>query len=492
MHTTACPRRTLLLAGALAPLLARADDWLGDWRAELSHGGERSPLGLRLEPDAKQPGRLLVKVSAPVIHIEDAQLGTALVDGNRLIVNDGAWVLTRSRDGSRLLGSAPEFLVPRLRLPLVFTRGRLDKRERRLPALPAPLLRWRATLGAALWADLLRAGDTVFAGDDAGVLHALDAASGSPRWQARTGGALRARPLLDAGEILLPSDDGQLYAFDAANGRERWRLRLQEQPVQRIPPGQKGARFDRFAAAAAVQGELLLTASHAGRLAAWDRRTRAPRWQLEIGHSLLGTPVVADGLVLVGAFDGTVRAIELASGRERWRFATGEAVVSRVWVENGLAIVGSRSYELFAIRLLDGSEAWRRYHWFSWVESAVNGRGDGRIYVGSSDGAHLSSLDAASGRLRWRHDVAGWAWGQPAVDARRVAIGTAALGGYTVGHGASIWSFAPRSGRPQWRLPLPPPAERISYGVTGSLALGEQGEVFAGLLSGELLCLSDA
>ena len=330
-------RRPLLLAAGLAPLAVHSSSqpWLGDWRATMTHAGESTPFGLRLAPDDKQPGRLRVLVSAPVIHIWNEPLGTAVIEGERLRVNGGDWELTRSRDGQRLLGSTPEFLVPRLRLPLVFERGALARTERSLPALPEPKLLWRTQLGAAVWADLLRAGDTLFAGDDSGLLHAFDANSGRPRWQAKTGGALRARPLLDAGELLLPSDDGQLYAFDAATGRERWRLPLQAEAVVRIPPGKPGARFDRFGASAAVHGELLLTASHAGALAAWDRRTRAPRWQLEIGHSLLGTPVVAGELVLIGAFDGTVRAFELASGRERWRFQTGDAVVSTVWVEQG-------------------------------------------------------------------------------------------------------------------------------------------------------------
>lgn len=493
------PRRSLLLAGAVAPLVARAEPtapiepWLGDWRAELQHGGERTPFGLHLEADPRQPGRLLVKISAPVIHVWATTVGTALVQGDQLRVNDGAWVLQRSRDGERLLGVSPDFLVPRLRLPLVFRRGLLAKTPRTLPGalqLPAPRRLWSAQLGAPIWADLLRAGDSLFAGDDAGRLHALDPRSGSLRWQARTGGALRARPLLDGGEILQPSDDGQLYAFDAANGRERWRLSLQDAPIVRIPPGQKGARFDRFGAAACVHGDTLLTASHAGRLAAWSRGARSPRWQLDIGHSLLGTPVVAEGLVLVGGFDGRLRAVELGSGRERWSFDCGAALVSTAWVEQGLVLIGSRSYELFAVRLADGREAWRRYHWFSWVESAVNGR-DGRVYVGSSDGAHLSSLDPRDGRLQWRQDVLGWAWGQPALDARRVAIGTAAPGGQGEGgtHRGAVWCFERSSGRPQWRLPLEAPAQPTNYGVTGSLAMDEGGAVYAGTLGGELLAL---
>lgn len=490
----AMQRRPLLLT-ALAPTLLAAQtppDLLGDWRATLRHGGEVTPLGLRLARDDQGGAALRVFVSAPAIHVWDAPMGTAVVADGLLVINQD-WVLQPSRDGQRLLGATPEFLVPRLNLPLVFERGAPPRHARELPNLPAPGVIWRRELGAPLWADLLRAGDSLFAGDDAGVLHALDTRDGRSRWQAKTGGALRARPLLHQNLLLVPSDDGQLHALHAHSGQAAWRLPLQEQPVQRIPPGQKGARFDRFGAGVAVHGEALLTASHAGRLACWslppDAPAPRPRWQVDLGHSLLGTPVLAEGLVLVGGFDGILRAFELASGRERWHFDIGAPVVSTVWVENGLVLVGSRSYELFALRLQDGREAWRRYHWFSWVESAVNGR-DGRVYVGSSDGAHLSCLNPASGQLHWRRDVFGWAWGQPALDAQRVAIGTAALGGYTVGHGAAVWSFDRLSGRPHWRLPLAPPQEKATYGVTGSLALAP-GRVFAATLAGAVWALAD-
>ena len=65
-------RRPLLFAAGLAtlgPVSALPEAWLGDWRATLSHGGESTPFGLRLEPDDKQPGKLRVKVSAPAIQV---------------------------------------------------------------------------------------------------------------------------------------------------------------------------------------------------------------------------------------------------------------------------------------------------------------------------------------------------------------------------------------------------------------------------------------
>ncbi|MBN8506945.1 MAG: hypothetical protein J0L58_20965, partial [Burkholderiales bacterium] len=116
-------RRTLICATGLAPLAALAapidelGPWLGDWRAVMRHGGEETPFGLHLEADKTRAGKLTVKVSAPVVHVWNAEVGRAVVQGERLVVNDGAWVLSRSRDGVRLLGSTPEFLVPRLRLP---------------------------------------------------------------------------------------------------------------------------------------------------------------------------------------------------------------------------------------------------------------------------------------------------------------------------------------------------------------------------------------
>ncbi len=482
-------RRPLLLAAAGLPLTATATpdiDPAGSWVATLQHAGEKTSIGLRFEPHPE--GGWTLKATLPAIHAWDAPLGRARWQNGALQLGPG-WLLQPSRDGRRLLGAMPEFLLPRLRLPLVLERGELPRPPRALPDLPTPHALWRRELGAPLWADLLRAGDSLFAGDDAGVLHALDPADGHSRWQARTGGALRCRPQLHQGQVLVPADDGLLHAFEAGSGALAWQLPLQDQPVRRIPPGQPGARFDRFGAGVAVQGDALLTASHAGRLVCWQLPERRLVWQAEIGHSLLGTPVIAGGLVLLGAFDGSVRAFELESGRERWRVETGAPVVSAVWVEQGLVLVGSRSYELFALRLADGREAWRRYHWFSWVESAVNGF-QGRAYVGSSDGAHLSCWAAQQGRLLWRRDVHGWAWAQPAVDKQRVATGTAALPGYTVGHEASVWSLDRRSGKPHWRLPLAAPADKGTYGVTGCLALAP-GRVFAATLGGELLALAD-
>ena len=486
-------RECLAAAGLLAPALAAAQgDLAGDWRATLTHPafpGDTTALGLRLSPTPA--GGLEVKLSAPAIHAWDVPMGPAEARGDTLVMLGGRWALQRSRDGQRLLGAVPQFLSPRVGLPAVFERGRLAAPVREPAALPAPAVRWRLPLGAAAWADLLCVGDTVWAGDDAGRLHAVDAASGRLRWQARTGGALRAQPTLAGDLLLVPSDDGQLSAFSAADGSERCRLQLQEATVQRTAAGGPGARHDRFGAAAVVRGDLLVTASHAGELAVWSLPDRRLRWKTALGGPLLGTPAVRGGRVVIGDFDGLVRAFALAEGRELWRFDTGGPVVSAPWVADGRVIVGSRSYQLLGLDLADGRERWRRQTWFSWIESSVAG-GAGQGFVGSSDTQALSSFDPASGRLLWRRDVYGWAWGRPLVDAQRVAIGTSSNGG-TRGPGreqrGGVCCFERASGRPLWRLPLEQPGDG-PQGVAASLALGPGGLVLAPALSGELLALA--
>ncbi len=68
-------------------------------------------------------------------------------------------------------------------------------------------------------------GDMVFVGDDAGVLRALDARSGTLKWEAYTAGALFLSPAVWESRVYVGSADGRVYAFEAATGRRLWRFR---------------------------------------------------------------------------------------------------------------------------------------------------------------------------------------------------------------------------------------------------------------------------
>jgi len=126
------------------------------------------------------------------------------------------------------------------------------------------------------------AGDTVFFGDESGVVRALDARSGSSRWQAYTGGAIFFPPALWQGRLYVGSADGRVYAFEAATGRPLWSFRAA--PAERWIP---------------VYGKLMST---------WP---------------VAGGVVVADGVVYAAAgiahYDGTyVCALDAVTGKVKW------------------------------------------------------------------------------------------------------------------------------------------------------------------------------
>jgi outer membrane protein assembly factor BamB len=144
-------------------------------------------------------------------------------------------------------------------------------------------------------------------------------------------------------------------------------------------------------------------------------------------------------------------------------------------------VVGNRAYDLLGLDARTGEPAWTRYIWFSWVESSALVR-DGVAYVGSSDAAAVYAFDAATGERRWKADVFGWAWGQPAVTGDRVFAGTASQAGYLAGHRGMVVALDRATGRPVWHYPAVP-APTGAYGFPGSPAVGE-GLVFVTGLDG--------
>jgi outer membrane protein assembly factor BamB len=73
---------------------------------------------------------------------------------------------------------------------------------------------------------------------------------------------------------------------------------------------------------------------------------------------------------------------------------------------------------------------------------------------------------------------------------RRVYMGTAALGGYMVGHRAGIMAVDRATGAPAWRHLAPPPREEKAYGFTGSAAVGA-GRAYLGGLDGKVYAFAE-
>jgi outer membrane protein assembly factor BamB len=78
---------------------------------------------------------------------------------------------------------------------------------------------WRVTT-ALVWSSPSISGNTVFVGDAAGRLHAIERTSGKVRWTWRGGGGIFSSPAISSGTVYVGSDDGSLYALDASASRK--------------------------------------------------------------------------------------------------------------------------------------------------------------------------------------------------------------------------------------------------------------------------------
>jgi outer membrane protein assembly factor BamB len=435
----------------------------------------------------KDDGKVDIFAWIPVIHLDRSELGTAPFAAKDNEVQLGPFKLAYDATAKTLSGNVPAGLAPVYAIPMTLHRVEKVEFAPRAAAkdLPAPKPVWTFEAGAALWAGPTFADDALYAGDQDGVVHALDARTGKERWSFKTGGAVRTRPTVAADALYVQADDGYLYKIGAADGKERWRVAVVDKPVERLPFDNPKSRFDRFGSDVTVDGGQLYLGTHGGRVLALEPTKGTTVWEFQAGDAVLAAPAVRDGRVYFGSYDKNVYALDAATGKLVWKTDTKGAVVSTpaLTKEGDLLVVGNRAYDLLGIDAKTGAVAWKQYIWFSWVESSVSIE-DGVAYVGSSDAAAAYAFDARAGRPIWKTDVFGWAWGQLAVDADRVYVGASSQVGYTADHDGGVMALDRKTGRMLWRAPATRP-EKGPFGFPGSPALGA-GLVFASSLDGKV------
>lgn len=162
------------------------------------------------------------------------------------------------------------------------------------------------------------AGESVFVGDDSGVLWALRAEDGAVQWKAHTGGTIFFPPAIWRGRLFAGSSDGYIYAFEAATGRRLWRFRAA--PVERRIP---------------VYGKLISTWPVAGGVVVEDR----PASPAETNPS--GVVYAAAG---IADYDGThVYALDATTGKVIWHNDNSGTISQKV--RSGISLQGSLSIQ---------------------------------------------------------------------------------------------------------------------------------------------------
>lgn len=227
--------------------------------------------------------------------------------------------------------------------------------------------------------------------DGDGIIHALALAGGTPVWQTTTPLKVGSDLAVDGNRLFVGTSDGLLVAIDATTGAELWRKTVS--PA--AGPVHSPAAADGLVVAAT--DDLVLTAS--------DPATGATRWLVNLQPGVVGTPVVADGLALVGATgdhaETHLAAYDVVSGAPRW--VADENVFSPA-VADGIGFSGSDIGIVSARALATGAERWRVSFGVRVRPPAVGG---GAVYVSIDGTNEIVALDRATGRELWRFGLGG-------------------------------------------------------------------------------------
>ncbi|HKJ01479.1 MAG TPA: PQQ-binding-like beta-propeller repeat protein [Longimicrobiales bacterium] len=311
-------------------------------------------------------------------------------------------------------------------------------------------VRWASRLGGAVRSSPTVVDGVAYVGSTDGILHALSLADGSELWAYDAGSPISSTPAVAGSLVFVGDRAGTLHAVRAEDGVGAWRL--ETGPDMPLPWGNEG--WDYYTSSPVVAQGIVVIGSGDGSVYAADAATGELRWSYATEGRIRSSPAVANGVVYVGSMDGRLHAIDLATGAAKWRFETeGYALDSSEWgfdrrsiqsspaVVGGTVYFGSRDGHVYAVDAATGAARWRFDQEVSWCITSPAVR-DGVVYAGTSDGHFVQALDAASGEELWRTPTGGRVFASPSVAGETVVVGDQA---------GTLFALDAATGAVRWR-----------------------------------------
>ncbi len=233
--------------------------------------------------------------------------------------------------------------------------------------------------------------------------------------------------------LVFASMTGKVYSVDSATGA------VLGDPIKMVVtasgglsciPSCGGQQTTAIAiyASPGVAGDLVYLGGYDGKVYAYqlaDGKLRdQPLWtyprQGNLGGSIIGGLMVANGKLYFGSADGTVYALTAAEGYKEWSYNIGKKIWSAPAVEGDTLYIGSLDKKVYALDAATGAKKWEFET--GGAISATPLVKDGKIYIGSYD-RHLYALDT-SGKLVWKFPAdddatdtpRNWFWAKPVID----------------------------------------------------------------------------
>ena len=249
----------------------------------------------------------------------------------------------------------------------------------------------------------------------------------SEQWEYDTGSELIAAPSTAYGKLYLGTSEGKLVVLDEMDGHELWAIEL----------------GDTIMATPLVESQTVFVPS-GNVLYAVAISNRTVKWSFEVVGDLRASPVLMENLVYIGSEDKRVYALDKYTGDLVWSLKLDDVVAASPSIDGLTLVVGTVSGSVYGIHSLQGDEIWRSDLGSPVSTAACIDRDAAMI---GTYGGRVYALDLDDGEQKWMYPPKGALALDPILTTPVTSSGLAYFGSdalYCVeaGSGAEVWSFA--------------------------------------------------
>lgn len=468
------PLSLFVAVALLAATLSAADPAEGKWLGTLGVDPVKSEFGLDVR--AKADGQLDVLLYLEQMHYDGIPAGA-------LKKSDGRYQLAVLGLDFTVEGDAVKGVAGPNKRPFELKRVAGLPRDPFIPAgLPAgPGPKWQRKLSGAIWARATVHDGVAYVGTGGGVMHAVRVSDGTFVWSVAAGRGVHGAACVTDDAVYFACDNGFLFRLNRADGKEVWRYDLGDARVPRVLPSANIFDYDHSGPAPVLADGVLYIGAADGGFHAVNAADGSQVWRIQADGKIRGTAAVSGPNIIFATLKGPVHMVERATGREVWKQEGKTPVTSSPVVMGDKVISGTRGSVLRALRLDTGAELWRQTYWGSWVESTPVLGDNGLGYVGTSDYRRVTCFDPADGRVVWRTDIFGWCWNQPVLTARHVYVSAGGTIPYDIRHEGGLTALDRATGKIAWRWPMPNPPGAMHWGFAAGPVLAGDTLIVGGL-----------
>ncbi len=297
---------------------------------------------------------------------------------------------------------------------------------------------WRSQDEGDIGCGAVKAGDLVLYANEAGVVKALDAATGREVWRFATEGKVFSTPVVWKKRVVVGSTDGYIYCLSLRDGRLRWRYRC-DKSVLASPVIYKGIAYvgssDHVFRALKVRSGRLVWARDgiagfveckpyvdqdqvvfgdwANTLYSLDPRTGAVQWTWKTKGSRMFSPaavypVKSHGKIFLVTPERKTYALDAKTGQQLWVSAGGRESIALS--PDGETVYVKTMFDSVQAYATDSDTAVKRWEvqpgfGYEIAPTPCACSADGALLFVPTDKGNLFCLNAADGSPVWKHKI---------------------------------------------------------------------------------------